>query len=117
MFASWPYCWCRNISIIGSPFSLPISRLHCRDETSLLDSNHLQRQIFKRLTAEPDERAARAAMLASITERGFIDDYSGIRISTKGRRFYIDQAVIWTLRDTVGHKLGQAAAFAKTRPA
>ncbi len=56
-------------------------------------------------------------MLASITERGFIDDYSGIRISTKGRRFYIDQAVIWTLRDTVGHKLGQAAAFAKTRPA
>ena len=56
-------------------------------------------------------------MLASITERGFIDDYSGIRISTKGRRFYIDQAVIWTLRNADGHTVGQAATFAKTRPA
>ena len=68
-------------------------------------------QMPSRLSAEPDERDARAAMLASITENGFIDDYHGIRISSTGRRFAIKNAIIWTLTDDQGHKCGQAATF------
>ena len=68
-------------------------------------------QMPSRLSAEPDERAARAAMLASITEHGYIDDYHGIRISSSGRRFAIKNAIIWTLTDDLGHKCGQAATF------
>lgn len=68
-------------------------------------------QMPSRLSAEPDERAARAAMLASITANGFIDDYHGIRISSTGRRFAIKKAIIWTLTDDQGHKCGQAATF------
>ncbi len=64
-----------------------------------------------RLSAEQDERDARAAMLASITANGFIDDYHGIRISSSGRRFAIKNAIIWTLTDDQGHKCGQAATF------
>ncbi len=64
-----------------------------------------------RLTAEPDERTARAAMLASIDRNGFIDDYHGIRVSSTGRRFRITNAIIWTLLDDRGHKCGQAATF------
>lgn len=68
-------------------------------------------QMPSRLSAELDERATRAAMLASITENGFIDNYHGIRISSSGRRFAIKNAVIWTLTDDQGHKCGQAATF------
>ncbi|WP_120501002.1 MEKHLA domain-containing protein [Roseovarius sp. EL26] len=68
-------------------------------------------QMPSRLSAETDERAARAAMLASITANGFIDDYHGIRISSSGRRFAIKNAIIWTLSDDQGHKCGQAATF------
>ena len=65
-----------------------------------------------RLTAEAPNREERARLLAQVTQHGFIDDYSGIRISTRGRRFRIAQATVWNLRDETGHPCGQAAMFA-----
>lgn len=73
-------------------------------------------QMPSRLSAEPDERDARAKMLASLNAQGYLDDYTGIRISTTGRRFFIKQAVIWTLWDKDGRKVGQAASFSETAP-
>lgn len=66
-----------------------------------------------RLTAEAPNREERARLLAQVTQHGFIDDYSGIRISTRGRRFRIAQATVWNLRDETGHPCGQAAMFAR----
>ncbi len=50
-----------------------------------------------RLTAEAPNREERARLLAAVTAHGFIDDYSGVRISKTGRRFRIARATVWNL--------------------
>ena len=40
-----------------------------------------------------------------------IAGYSGIRIDSRGRRFAIEAARLWTLRDSSGQPCGQAARF------
>jgi hypothetical protein len=64
-----------------------------------------------RLTAEPVERQARSAVLAWALRSEAIGGYGGIRIDSCGRRFRIEGARLWTLRDGSGHACGQAAAF------
>ena len=73
-------------------------------------------QTPSRLTAEPVHRDERARLLARTREHGFVDDYSGIRISKTGRRFRIEQAIVWNLTDGVGNQLGQAATFDRWTP-
>lgn len=65
-----------------------------------------------RLTAEPVHRDERAALLARTSRDGYVDDYRGIRISSTGRRFRIEQAIVWNLLDAQGNPAGQAATFA-----
>jgi MEKHLA domain len=64
-----------------------------------------------RFTAEAPERDQRARLLAAVTANGFIDDYSGVRISKSGRRFRIARATVWNLVDAGGKPYGQAATF------
>jgi hypothetical protein len=64
-----------------------------------------------RLTAEAPNREERARLLNAVTSRGFIDDYSGVRISKNGRRFRIAQATVWNLLDEDKKYAGQAAMF------
>jgi hypothetical protein len=64
-----------------------------------------------RLTAETPERAERARLLAAVAAHGFIDDYSGVRISKSGRRFRIARATVWNLISERGEPCGQAATF------
>lgn len=66
-----------------------------------------------RLTAEAPNREERARLLEAVARRGYIDDYSGIRISKSGRRFRILQATVWNLLDQHGHFAGQAATFSR----
>lgn len=68
-----------------------------------------------RLTAEPMERSERAAFLQAVSDNGYVDHYTGIRISRSGRRFYILQATVWNLVDEKGSPRGQAAAFREYR--
>ncbi len=65
-----------------------------------------------RQSAEPDERTIRDALLQRVAIQGFIDDYQGVRISSRGRRFRIASAVVWNLHDGHGERVGQAATFA-----
>ncbi|MBO7747710.1 MEKHLA domain-containing protein [Paenibacillus sp. MWE-103] len=65
-----------------------------------------------RLTAEPLVREERQRFMEAVAAKGYIDDYSGVRISGTGRRFRIEQAVVWNLYDESGAYYGQAAAFA-----
>lgn len=69
-------------------------------------------QTPSRLTAEPVNRATRASMLEQAAKQGYIDNYQGIRISSSGKRFSIERAVIWNLTDA-GQLCGQAATFAR----
>lgn len=64
-----------------------------------------------RLTAEPAERQARAGALALALRREAISNYGGIRIDSHGRRFRIEGARLWTLRNEAGETCGQAACF------
>ena len=65
-----------------------------------------------RLSAEMPARAERQALLDRVSQQGFIDDYAGIRISARGRRFAIRRAIVWNLLDAEGRRHGQAAVFA-----
>lgn len=64
-----------------------------------------------RLTAEADARAAREQLLASARRLEAVRGYTGVRIDSKGRRFLIRNARLWTLWDGEGRGCGQAAAF------
>jgi len=66
-----------------------------------------------RLTAEAPNRQERARLLETVTRNGFIDDYSGIRISKNGRRFAISRAIVWNLISEEGDPCGQAATFSE----
>jgi hypothetical protein len=58
-----------------------------------------------RLTAEPQERRERAAVLAKARQCSALRGYSGIRIDSQGGRFALRGARIWSVGT------GQAAAF------
>ena len=68
-------------------------------------------QTPSRLTAEPVHRDERARLLNRTQAQGFVEDYSGVRISQTGRRFRIEQAIVWNLTDAAGRPVGQAASF------
>ncbi|MCB1771592.1 MAG: MEKHLA domain-containing protein [Candidatus Competibacteraceae bacterium] len=68
-----------------------------------------------RYTAEAPDRAERARLLAEVAARGYIDDYSGVRIARTGQRFRIERATVWNLTDAAGQRCGQAATFREWR--
>jgi MEKHLA domain-containing protein len=70
-----------------------------------------------RLSAEPVDREGRQRLLDDVARRGFATGYSGLRIAKSGRRFFIEDGVVWQLIDEDGAVRGQAATFAKWRDA
>lgn len=68
-------------------------------------------QLPSRHSAEMLEQHERSRLLAAVTRQNFIDDYSGVRITATGRRFYIPKATVWNLVDEGGVYRGQAATF------
>jgi hypothetical protein len=66
-----------------------------------------------RLTAEPVNRAEREWMLEQARTRGYFDTYRGVRISSTGQRFLVENAVVWNVVDAGGQRVGQAAAFSQ----
>lgn len=64
-----------------------------------------------RKSAEPINREERKRLLNQVTQRGYIDDYSGVRISSTGKRFLIRQATVWNVVDEEEKYRGQAAVF------
>ena len=82
--------------------------------------NRLALQLFERdwqtftslpsrLSAEPVLQAEREQLLARVEKHGFIEDYSGVRISGNGKSFLISGATVWNLLDENKEPYGQAA--------
>lgn len=65
------------------------------------------------LTAEPINRAEREWMLEQARTRGYLDTYRGVRITSTGRRFLVENALIWNVVDAKGQRVGQAATFSQ----
>ncbi len=70
-------------------------------------------RLPSRYSAEAVNREARAGLLARVARDGYIDDYSGVRISASGRRFCIEAATVWNLVAADGSMHGQAASFSR----
>ncbi len=70
-----------------------------------------------RRSTESPGRTERARLLREVADKGFIDNYSGTRISSSGRRFLVEHALVWNVRDRDGRPYGQAATFEHWRNA
>ena len=64
-----------------------------------------------RLSAEPSNQTERAKLLEQVSRHGYINNYQGVRVSKTGRRFVINNAIVWNLIDDSGTYQGQAACF------
>jgi hypothetical protein len=64
-----------------------------------------------RLSAEPLAQEERARLLETVTQQGYVDNYSGMRIARSGKRFMIADGTVWNLLDAAGVRHGQAAVF------
>jgi PAS domain-containing protein len=68
-----------------------------------------------RLSAELPNRAERQQLLDEVTRHGFITGYRGIRVARSGRRFWMEDGVVWQLIGRDGNRYGQAATFSLWR--
>lgn len=68
-------------------------------------------QTPSRLTAEPIAQSDRDRLLQQAQEKGYINNYEGIRISSTGKRFQIRNVILWSVLDENGDRCGQAATF------
>ena len=80
-----------------------------------IDWAHLTK-MPSRETAEPMHREERELFMTRVKRDGFVTGYEGIRISKSGKRFRIEDALIWNIIDEKGSVCGQAATFSKWRP-
>ncbi len=70
-------------------------------------------QLPSRKTAEPMAQEDRNRLLEATTMNGYMTGYSGIRISCTGKRFKIEDVIIWNLIDEHLHYRGQAATYTR----
>lgn len=68
-----------------------------------------------RLSAEAPDRAQRQGLLEEVARHGFLSGYRGVRVAKSGRRFIIEDGVVWELIDREGTRHGQAATFLSWR--
>lgn len=68
-----------------------------------------------RLSAEAPNRIERERVLQEVARNGFVRGYRGVRISKSGRRFLIEDGVVWQLIDKDAVSQGQAAFFGSWR--
>ncbi len=67
--------------------------------------------LRSRLSAEEHDREERQRLLDLVKRHGFTTGYRGLRVAKSGRRFWIDNAVVWQLIDREGVLHGQGAVF------
>ena len=68
-----------------------------------------------RESAEAENQAKREQLMQHVRDRGFIEDYTGVRVAAGGRRFMIEGATVWNVVDDDGRYYGQAATFSRWR--
>ena len=66
-----------------------------------------------RLSASASQRLSRRAQLELARRQDKLENYSGVRVNSQGRRFQIRGARIWSLIDQERHYRGQAACFSQ----
>ncbi|MBF2065727.1 MAG: MEKHLA domain-containing protein [Calothrix sp. C42_A2020_038] len=62
-------------------------------------------------TVEQTEREDRQKLLEETEKKGFTDKCSGVRVSSTGKKFYIENIKLWNVLDENQQRCGQAAMF------
>ena len=70
-------------------------------------------KLPSRLSAEPHTREEREKLLARVRKYGFIEDYKGVRVASSGKRFLVEDSIVWNMIDENGTYRGQAAVLYK----
>ena len=70
-------------------------------------------KLPSRLSAEPQIREERENLLTRVRRYGFIEDYKGVRVSSSGKRFLVEDSIVWNMIDENGTYCGQAAVLYK----
>lgn len=70
-------------------------------------------QMPSRQSAAPVEQEAREKLLAEAKQEGYISNYRGIRTSSTGKQFWIENVILWNVFDEQQQECGQAATFAQ----
>ena len=68
-------------------------------------------KLPSRLSAETHTREEREKLLARVRKYGFIEDYKGVRVSSSGKRFLVEDSIVWNMIDDNGIYRGQAAVL------
>ena len=68
-------------------------------------------QLPSRNSIETKNRKQREELMRRVSNDGHMINYSGVRISSTGKRFKIEVATIWNIIDENDHYHGQAAMF------
>ena len=66
------------------------------------------------MTAPESEQKERNELLNQVNSHGFIDNYKGIRVTSDGELFQIEDATIWNVVDKNSKKMGQAVIIYKS---
>ena len=72
-------------------------------------------QMPSRKTAQEVEQTERNRLLLDTQTKGFIHNVSGVRITSTGKRFYIQDGIIWNILDENNQYYGQGAVVSKYR--
>lgn len=95
----------------------PIFNYGNKTAQTLFEMNwHELTRLPSRLSAETITQEERDTLLAQVTTHDFIDNYTGVRISATGKRFFIEDAVVWNLKDENNNHHGQAAVIYQWSP-
>ena len=70
-------------------------------------------KLPSRLSAEPHITKEREKLLARVRKYGYIEDYKGVRVSSSGKRFLVEDSIVWNMIDENGAYRGQAAVLYK----
>jgi hypothetical protein len=65
------------------------------------------------LSADDADRAERQRLLDAVARDGFATNYRGLRIAKSGRRFWIEDGILWQLVEPSGRLRGVAASFSQ----
>ncbi|MDQ0559813.1 hypothetical protein QO004_001595 [Rhizobium mesoamericanum] len=69
-------------------------------------------KLPSRLSAEAPNRKERQLLLDAVERRGYIADCRALRVTKSGKRFWMENGIVWQLLDERGRSQGQAATFA-----
>ncbi|NJR39135.1 MAG: MEKHLA domain-containing protein [Leptolyngbyaceae cyanobacterium CSU_1_4] len=70
-------------------------------------------QMLSRQSAAQGEQEARQKLLAAAKQKGYISDYRGMRTSSTGKQFWIENVILWNVLDEQHQPCGQAATFSQ----